>query len=230
MKKILYICALLFAVSCVEQSGFEPEESKVPVSVNILQTRTTIQGNQILFAGSEAMTLVCQGVNAAKVSNGGANPNLFTGQFRAIGSDTKNSTFYAVYPYIGLTSNGNQSCLLPHLQKAPFDGNANYMCSYKASADYNEENMPELTLSMTQLMGIVKVSFTNTSAQYKDELVKNVILTSSTQLVGEFTIDFSDEGMPVPVFYGDDPTCRRVNSSYPTPVTLGLDKVHEVYI
>ena len=49
MKKILYVCAALLAISCVNEAGMEPEVSKVPVSVGVLETKTTISGNQISF-------------------------------------------------------------------------------------------------------------------------------------------------------------------------------------
>ena len=148
----------------------EPVNTKVPVSVGVLDTKTVISGNQISFSGSESMTLVCAGVNAAKVSNYGTDLNKFTGEFNAVGQNKSGASFYAIYPYVGVRQNGNEIGWLPVVQKAPFDGSANFMCSDKVTADYNEQAMPQLAMSMNQLMGIVKVTFTNSSASYQNEL------------------------------------------------------------
>jgi len=230
MKKILYVCAALLAISCVKEAGMEPEISKVPVSVGVLDTKTSISGNQISFSGSEAMTLICDGVNAAKVSNDGLKPNMFGGEFNAVGKTQTGATWYAIYPYVGVMQNGNEAGYLPVAQRAPFDGTVNFMCSDKVTADYDETEMPELAMSMNQLMGIVRVSFTNSSADYQNDIVKDVILTSSSQLVGSFTVSFDSEGKPVPTFGGNPTGCNRVIASYPADEVLGLDKTHEVYL
>lgn len=230
MKKILYICAALLAISCVKEAGMEPINTKIPVSVGVLETKTMIFGKQISFSGSESMTLVCEGVNAAKISNYGIDLNKFTGEFNAVGQNKTGASFYAIYPYVGVGQNGNETGWLPMVQTAPFDGSANFMCSDKVKADYNEQAMPELALSMNQLMGIVKISFTNSAGAYMNEVIKEVVLTSSSQLVGEFTVEFDSEGKAVPRFSGDAASCKRVIASYPSPVTLGKNKVHEVYL
>ena len=85
-------------------------------------------------------------------------------------------------------------------------------------------------MSMNQLMGIIKVTFTNSSESYKDDVVKDVILTSSSQLAGRFTVKFDAQGMPVPIFGGDASAYRRIIASYPSVEVLGLDKTHEVYL
>ena len=63
MKKTLFIFAALLAVSCVEEGKIEPAVTKVPVTVGIAETKTMIADKQISFTGSEAMTLVCEGLN-----------------------------------------------------------------------------------------------------------------------------------------------------------------------
>lgn len=230
MKKLLYICAALLAISCAKESVMEQGTVKVPVSVGVLDCKTVIDGNQISFSGGESMSLICEGVNAAKISNDGLKLNDFQGVFTAVGQNKAGASFYAIYPYVGVAQNGSELGWLPVAQCAPFDGRANFMCSDKVTADYNEEAMPTLTMSMNQLMGIVKVSFTNSNAAYKDEVVKDVILTSSSQLVGEFKVSFDSKGMPVPAFQGDPAACKRVIASYPATEVLGQNKTHEVYL
>ena len=230
MKKILFICVALLAISCVKEAQMQPEAAKIPVSVGVLQTKTTIAGNQISFSGSETMTLVCEGVNAAKVSNVGLSHDQFKGEFNAVGQNKAAASFYAIYPYVGVGQNGNEAGWLHAAQRAPFDGTVNFMCSDKVTADYNEQAMPELAMSMNQLMGIIKVTFTNSAAAYKDDVIKDVILTSSSQLAGGFTVKFDAQGKPVPTFSGDASTFKRVIVSYPTAEVLGLDKIHEVYL
>ena len=230
MKKILSICAALLAISCVKEAQMQPEAAKVPVSVGVLETKTSISGNQISFSGSESMTLVCEGVNATKVSNDGLAHNQFVGEFNAVGQNKAAASFYAIYPYVGVGQNGNETGWLPAAQRAPFDGSVNFMCSDKVTADYNEQAMPQLSMSMNQLMGIVKVSFKNSSASYQNDVVKDVILTSSSQLAGGFTVKFDAKGMPVPTFGGDASALKRVMVSYPAAEVLGLDKIHEVYL
>ena len=146
MKKILFACAALLAMSCVKEAGMEPETAKVPVSVGVLETKTVISGNQISFSGNESMTLVCEGVNAAKVSNIGTALNRFTGAFDAVGQNKTGASFYAIYPYVGVGQNGDEAGWLPVAQTAPFDGAANFMCSDKVTADYDEQAMPELSM------------------------------------------------------------------------------------
>jgi len=230
MKKVIYICAALLAISCVKEASMGPENTAVPVSVGVLETKTVISGNQISFSGGESMTLVCEGVNAAKVSNNGTSLNKFTGEFNAVGQNKAGASFYAIYPYVGVGQNGNEIGWLPVAQTAPFDSDANFMCSDKVTADYNEQAMPQLAMSMNQLMGVVKVTFSNSSASYQNEVVKDVILTSSTQLAGGFAVVFDSQGKAAPYFGGDAASCKRVMASYPSPVVLGQNKTHEVYL
>lgn len=228
MKKLLYICAALVAVSCVKESALEVESvtGKVPVTVEFAETKTVISGNQISFSGVETMSLICKDVNAAKISNDGFAVGTFTGEFDAVGQSKSDASFYAIYPYVGVGQNGQERCFLPLNQRAPFDAAANFMCSDIVTAAYDESAMPTLSMSMNQLLGIVKVSFTNSALEYQNDLVKEVVLTSSTPLAGEFVVKFDEAGRPYPEFRGTD---RRVLSWFATPVELGLDKVHEVH-
>ena len=98
MKKILYICAAFLAISCVQESEVAPVAGKVPVTVEFAQTKTVISGNQISFAGGETMSLVCQDVNAAKLTNKDLSLNTFSGEFNAVGQTKADAKFYAIYP------------------------------------------------------------------------------------------------------------------------------------
>ena len=226
MKKILYICAAFLAISCMKESEVVPVAGKVPVTVEFAQTKTVINGNQVSFAGGEAMSLICQDVNAAKLTNKDISLNTFSGEFNAVGQTKTDAKFYAIYPYVGVAQKGQERCFLPVSQRAPFDGSANFMCSDVVTAAYDEAAMPTLAMSMNQLLGIVKVSFTNSSADYQNDMVKEVVFTSSTPLAGEFVVKFDKDGKPYPEFKGTD---KRVLSWYATPVELGLNKVHEVH-
>ena len=226
MKKILYICAALLAISCVNEPQVAPVTGKVPVIVELAATKTVIAGNQVSFAGAESMSLICQGVNAAKITNKDLAVNKFSGEFTAVGQSKSDATFYAVYPYVGVAQNGQERCFLPVSQRAPFDGSANFMCSDLVTAAYDESAMPALSMSMNQLLGIVRVSFTNSSESYQDDMVKEVVLTSSTALAGEFVVKFDKDGKPYPEFKGTD---KRVLSWFVEPVALGLNKTHEVH-
>ncbi len=230
MKKLLYVFAALLAISCVKENVMETAVTKVPVTVGVLDLKTSIDGNQISFSGGETMSLICEGVNAAKISNDGLKHNQFQGEFTAVGQNKSGASFYAIYPYVGVKQNGGEDGWLPIAQRAPFDGTVNFMCSDKVTADYNEQGMPSLAMNMNQLLGIIKVSFTNTSDSYKNEVLKDVILTSSSQLVGSFKVNFDSNGKPVPTFQGDASTCKRVIVSYPAAEVLGLNKTHDVYI
>lgn len=230
MKKTLFIFAALLAVSCVEEGKIEPAVTKVPVTVGIAETKTMIADKQISFTGSEAMTLVCEGLNTAKISNDGLELNQFKGAFDATGQNKSGASFYAIYPFVGVGQNGNEEGWLPIAQRAPFDPTANFMCSDKVVADYDEQAMPQLSMSMNQLMGIVRVTFTNSVAEYENDVVKDVILTSSSLLAGNFTVKFSAEGNPVPEFSSDASASKRVIASYPEGKTMGLNEVHEVYL
>jgi hypothetical protein len=226
MKKILFICAAFLAISCMNESEVAPVTGKVPVTVNLAETKTVISGNQVSFAGAEAMSLVCKDVNAAKVTNKDVAVNKFAGEFNAVGQTKTDASFYAIYPYVGVAQNGQERCFLPVSQRAPFDGSANFMCSDIVTAAYDETAMPVLSMSMNQLLGIVKVSFTNSSEAYQDDMVKEVVLTSSTALAGEFVVKFDKAGNPYPEFKGTD---KRVLSWFTNPVALGLNKTHEVH-
>lgn len=226
MKKILFICAAFLAISCVNEQEAVPVTGKVPVTVEVEATKTVIAGNQISFAGGEAMSLVCEGVNAAKITNKDLALNKFSGEFKAVGQNKADASFYAIYPYVGVAQGGQEKAFLPVSQRAPFDGAANFMCSDIVKAAYDESAMPALVMDMYQLMGIVKVSFTNSSASYQGDMVKEVVLTSSTPLAGEFVVKFDKDGKPYPEFNG---TFKRVLSWFTTPVELGLNKTHEVH-
>lgn len=231
MKNLVYILTTLFVVSCIKDTAdmldSEVSECMIPVTVELSQSRTVIDGNQISFAGAESMSLVCSDVNAANVYNRGLDFYKFSGEFNPVGYSKNDAEWYAVYPYVGLGQNRYGDCCVPVAQTAPFDASANFMCSDLVKADYDESSMPKLSVSMNQLLGIIKVSFTNSSEDYKDDLVQEVVLTSSTPLAGEFSLMFDDYGKPVPEFRGD--VCR-VLSSYHTPVVLGVNKIHVVYI
>ena len=203
-------------------SGF-----KVPVTAEVVETKTVIDGFKISFSGSEAMSLVCENTNAAKITNKGLSHNVFSGEFTSIGESRADARWYAVYPYAGVSIQGNKVCYLPSDQKAPFDGDANFMCSDVVSAKYDETDMPKLSLNMNQLLGIIKVSFSNSGKAYENDLVQEVVLTSSSPLAGDFIVKFDTDGKPVPEFSGKS---QRVLSSYSVPSALGLGKIHEVYI
>ena len=163
MKKILFICAAFLALSCMNEQEVVPVTGKVPVTVELAATKTVIEGNQVSFAGAEAMSLVCQDVNVAKITNKDLAVNKFSGEFTAVGKTKADASFYAIYPYVGVGQNGQERCFLSVSQRAPFDGSANFMCSDLVSAAYDETAMPVLSMSMNQLLGIVKVSFTISS-------------------------------------------------------------------
>ena len=86
MKKIIYVCAAFLAISCVNKSEVAPVTGKVPVTVEVAETKTVINGNQVSFEGAEAMTLVCQGLNAAKITNKDLAVNVFTGELMRLAS------------------------------------------------------------------------------------------------------------------------------------------------
>ena len=231
MKKISYIITILILASCVKESEERLcaalSENTIPVTIEVSQTKTVINGNQISFDVDESMNLVCKDINVAKVYNKGFDLNTFTGEFLSVGQAKDNASWYAVYPYVGFEQQGFGDCWLPLNQIAPFDKSANFMCSDLVIADYNETAMPKLSTTMNQLLGIIKVSFTNSSEEYKGDLIQEVILTSSTPLCGNFSVKFDEQGKPVPEFKGK--TCR-VLSSYPTPIVLGVNEIHSVYL
>lgn len=231
MKRLLYVMIILLLVSCVKETMKDSDvtlsEIRVPVTAEVVETKTVIDGFQISFSGSESMSLVCENTNATKITNKGLSHNVFSGEFTSIGKSETDARWYAVYPYVGVAIQGNKVCHLPSDQKAPFDGDANFMCSDIIKAKYDETDMPKLSLNMNQLLGIIKVSFSNSDKAYENELVQEVVLTSSTPLAGDFTVRFTSDGKPVPEFSGKS---RRVLSSYSVPSALGLGKVHEVYI
>ena len=123
-------------MSCVKDAmtGNAPVGGEVPVTVEFAETKTAISGKQITFVGGESISLVCEGVNAAQLTNKGTAVEKFSGVFTAVGQTKSDASFYAIYPYVGVSKSGNENCFLPLTQKAPFDGTANYMCSDKVTA------------------------------------------------------------------------------------------------
>lgn len=231
MRKIAYILTSLILISCVKETedrfGAELSEHRVPITVEVSHTKTLINGNQISFDGNESMNLVCKDINVAKLYNKGFDLNTFTGEFLSVGQTKDNASWYAVYPYVGIEQQGYGDCWLPMNQTAPFDAAANFMCSDLVDADYDETAMPKLSMTMNQLLGIMKVSFTNSSEDYKEDLIQEVVMTSSTPLCGNFIVKFDEQGKPFPEFKGG--TCR-VLSSYPAPIALGVNEIHSVYM
>ena len=132
MKRLLYVMIILLLVSCVKETMKDSDvtlsEIRVPVTAEVVETKTVIDGFQISFSGSESMSLVCENTNATKITNKGLSHNVFSGEFTSIGESRADARWYAVYPYAGVSIQGNKVCYLPSDQKAPFDGDANFMC------------------------------------------------------------------------------------------------------
>ena len=98
MKKILFICAALLTMSCVKEAmtGNAPVCGNVPVTVEFAETKTAITGKQVTFVGGESISLVCDGVNAAQLTNKGTSVNKFSGVFNAVGQTKNDASFYAI--------------------------------------------------------------------------------------------------------------------------------------
>ena len=225
-NKVVLLFAVVLSVSCVRvREEQQPSYVSLEVTSSTHNTKTDITGSAVRYSADDAIFVQCEGYNSLVMSNSGTlDVEKFSGKYRAKDLSGTACTWYSVYPSTLLvTDEGTVSGTLPSTQAAPFDPVANIMYSDIVVADYDEDNPPELSFEMNQLMGLVRISFTNSDPEYEDDILQTVQLRTSTVLAGDFQTDVH---APSVAFTGNER--KYVTSKYDTPVPLGMDQKHWV--
>ena len=208
-NKVVLLLTVVLSVACVhEREGQQSSYISLEVTASTNKTKTDITGSSIRYSADEAIFVQCEGYNNLVMSNAGSlDVEKFSGKYKATGLSGTGCPWYSVYPStLTITEEGAVSGTLPSTQTAPFDPTANIMYSDIVVADYDEENPPELSFEMNQLMGL-----------------QTVQLRTSSVLAGDFQTDIH---APSVAFTGNER--KYVTSTYDTPVALGTDQKHWV--
>lgn len=226
---ILFSAALVCSCSQMAQ---EQQLSERKISVNVVEqaTKTALSGSSIQFESGDRLRLICEDYNELLVSNANTGDvNSFEGSYFAKEISGTDCSWYAVYPTsLKVNETGIVSGSLPENQNIPFDPSANYMYSGIQVADYNEADQPNLTLSMSQIMGLVRITFVNKDSKYENDKLKSVQLSASTPLSGSFTFDIHHPENNA-VFSGS--TSQHVGASYSIKTPLGGEgDEHTLYL
>ena len=225
-RRFLYLIFASLLLSCVR----EKEEKQIlsgsfTARIEQNNTKTELTGSAIRFGSDESINVVCEGFNKILVGNKDSkNPNIFQGEYRLTGKIGSDCDWYALYPEsLDLSETGIITGTLPSEQTAPFDPSANMMYSDIIVADYDEENMPSISLSMNQMMGLIRISFINDNADYADDILQSVQLRSSVPLCGDFSLDIHSGDLSFEGY-----TYKYVTSLYSSEEALGVDTQHWV--
>jgi len=227
MGAFLLGCSLLYFSSC---TYFSPENNgRSTVSVSIDNTKTAIEEGQIHFISEDALNLVCGNINNIELTNSIEYPNSFTTTIPVKHVILNDCPFYSVYPANAVSNlyGDVQYAELPNIQIAPFDKTANYMLSEVKTDVYDDSNMPNLSFSMSQLMGLIEIRFSNSNPDYQYETLSNVRIDSQSILTGAFTFS-ANSGVSSVAF--KDNGWKSVQSQYDNSEVLGLGVSHTTYL
>lgn len=229
MKKVLIILiSVALTASCTHmQEERQNLLLKLNVSAKPQETKTTIKGSSIRYSDNDTIMVVCEGYNKILANNTGtAAIDVFCGFFSRSKRKGEDCNWYAVYPAnASVSDEGVIRGTLPCTQIAPFDRRANFMHSDIVVSNYDEDDLPSLSFSMNQMMGIIRISFINTNAEYAEDLLESVQIRTNTTMTGCFVSDVRSSSV---TFDGDEQ--RYVTSLYNTPEVLGVGETHWVVV
>lgn len=235
--RTLFILSLALLPACtahVEEAG---EWLTIAVKASGPATKTTMTDDgsdtKFRFSAGDKMGFFADGVlNNKPLTCTDAASGSFSGSINLTESQTiarPSIDYYAYYPYdkIAGTDPSALTATLPSTQRAPFDGQADYLVAVPVTDKYDVDDFPDLNFVFsTHLFAVVKLSVINTDDAFAGEQLLSIGLKSTdpgTPLAGQFTfsvvdgnVDFTDESYQVLV-------------EYATPPTLGKGITHNVY-
>lgn len=223
----LFSTFLLFSCQKVEKF-YDSEYLSLKVDCESA-TKLNFSGGLLSFTTGDKINLIVEGINSADLSNAeSGNVNSFEGKLLKKGIKQNDADWYIVYPSTtAMSSTGVISATVPTTQQAPFDKSALVLYSNIITENYDEAHIPTLNFSLSQALGLVKISITNSVEEYSSELIENIQLSSSSILSGSYTIDIHEDSHQ-PAFSGY--TFNRAISSFSSSAPLGVSITHTVYL
>ena len=246
MKNKIFLILLLSVISCSRSEFWQADDEgyfKYSVSaVKDTPTKTTLDGQTLSWDSDDWIGIyVYDGLEELQKNMPFEHKGkgIFDGSFAARKRSSESATYVSYYPftnYSGYNRDEHEAGImkaeLPAKQKAPFDGDADFMLSCPVTARYDESNMPQVGFEFNEhLFSIIKLTITNTNPKYKDErLVGADISVESGILAGAFTLNLlDDDRMPV---FSEGETTSTVSVSYEggIPPQLGENVEHTLYL
>lgn len=240
MKRLFYLLAGLSVLSCTQEilptdsSDEVLQEQAFYITTGDNSTKTLFVDNKLEWQENDAVGLFV----ADKLANkkfrcieANKTSATFKGYYIPFES-VANANIFAYYPYSERAySEGKLNLTLPENQVAPFDPSADFVLA-RATRDYDKEN-PDLNLSFdNHIFSIVKLTFSNTNADYSDEDIYDIEITApeGSILTGEFSIDPNNGKAAAPSFISGR-SSNRVVISYPegSYPKLGTGIEHTIY-
>ncbi len=229
--------ALLPACTAHMEEAGEWLSIGIQASSHATKTTMTDDGSdtEFRFYTGDVMGFFANGVlNNKQLTCTDGGSGSFSGKILVKGDQTiarPSMDYYAYYPY-SKTVGDDPSALtatLPSTQRAPFDGQADFLVADPVTDKYDVDDFPVLNFEFsTHLFAVVKLSITNTNDAYAGEELLSIGLKSTdTPLAGQFTFSAVDGDME----FSDDPNylSDQVLVEYATPPTLGKGTTHSVY-
>lgn len=234
MKRyIAMLAAAALTAACSEKNTDVPN-GDFTFSVSATQqdvTRTVMDDGVLNWTTSDALGIYADKIqqNRHFVINSAC--DRFYGAFQYTGSNYTSATYRAYYPYRSSNNGTVISATLPAMQKAPWDGSADFMVSEPITTTYSEvaSKFPELDFkfkSSGHLFGIIKLTLQDgAAAELKNESVSFVqIKTDGVPLTGDFSFDVTQPDKGASFTSGAD-SVRMVFSgktapSLASPVTV----------
>ncbi|MBQ6952441.1 MAG: fimbrillin family protein [Bacteroidales bacterium] len=241
MRKVVLLFAALFTLAGCSRSLEQPAKMKEgelftwSTRAGTTATKTSLEGTTLSWVVGDRIGIFVGDIqeNMPFVNTEG---NYFDGSLVCRGESFYPINYYAYYPYVeNAVPSTTVSAILPSEQTAPFDESANYMVANIVSAKYDESDMPLVTFDFNnQLMSIVKVTVTNSDAEYAAQELLGVSMeaTGGQTLAGHFQFDITSptsaplfSTTPAEVF-------TTVSSTFPeaSRPTLGLNVPHSLYL
>ena len=244
---LILVTSSLFCLESCNMDNMKPEDNKEGKWLSI-STRATLS-EETKSAIAEVTTFSFDGTDALGFFAGSILRNKKlncvtpeTGEFECrvkVSGESAESydaiSYYCYSPYYELAGNNPQALSgeLSHIQRAPYDGKADYMVATPVVAKYDVEDFPSLEFVFSShLFAIVKLTITNTSEEYAGEKLLSLGLHSNAlnTLAGRFTFDATQPSM-APVFTEEKANLYpTVLAEFSDPPTLGQGKEHSVYV
>lgn len=242
VKKLSYISNIFASiivclVACNKQEEVPISDDKIFVSATagLSPTKVTLSGNKLTWDKNDNLGVYVENAQAdAKFISRG--DGRFEGFFNKNLCPQSNRKVFSYYPYSNQRNSDISNTIvcgeLSNVQFAPFDPSSDYMVADVRSIDYDEQNMPEISLSFNHhLFSILCINYSNTDENISSQKITGIRIESNSKILsGHFSFDVSQGNNSVAIF---DPTKgdlkKNVDISYATLEELGLHKNHKVY-
>lgn len=229
-RAFLIVLLALQLTSCSKKEHDVSCNNVGRISINAeSSTRTNISDGVLSFVDNDSFVLFMGDINKSKLSNSGqSSVNHFHGEFDRLFVSHPSIQYVGFYPYSTSSSPENVGFTLNNRQAAPFDASANAMYSDIVTAKYDEDDVPQLSLTFHQYLGLVKLSITNTDTSVASEKIVQISISSdSSYLTGRFSFNVLSGTYD---YDGSASISHTATSVFGSTPSLGTNDKHEVYL